>query len=142
MRRISIAVAFAATCLLVVASLSGAAEWPSGARASTGASPQDAGIRKSRDRADAGAALAEDRPCRSDADCALTRIPTGQCCPSLCEGRPVTKQCAAKLDQSAERCAREPGGCPQPLCRPPPFVTVPACENGRCVAKAVAKSAE
>jgi len=84
---------------------------------------------------DAGQA-ADDAPCATDADCALTRVAPGGCCPVLCEPRVVTARRAAELDENTEACShRTP--CPKPLCRPPRTEVVPACEQGRCVARAV-----
>jgi hypothetical protein len=71
-------------------------------------------------------------PCAADADCALTSVPKGGCCPTLCSPRAVTRARAAALDAGIGSC--DGGGkCPQPLCLPPRARVVPACEAGRCV---------
>ena len=38
------------------------------------------------------AGVAEDAPCARDADCALTRVAQGACCPMLCLPRVVTRE--------------------------------------------------
>ena len=83
---------------------------------------------------DAGAA--EDAPCASAADCALTRAEAGACCPMLCAPRAVTRERAAQLAAKVASCGES--RCPQPLCRAPAHALVAACEGGRCVARAVA----
>ena len=138
-----------AACLLLGGAMSATSQ-PTGQEAvgtasSTGAgshSASDAGVAKTRahPHADGGSAPVEDRPCHSDADCTLTRVALGECCPTLCLGRPVTRHRAQQLEANALRCAQRHGGCPQPLCRPPETITVPACEHGRCVTKEAASA--
>lgn len=81
-------------------------------------------------------AAAEDAPCESAADCALTRIEAGACCPMLCAPRAVTRERAARLAAEIASCGEN--RCPQPLCRPPAHTFVTACEGGRCLVRAVA----
>jgi len=137
-----------AACLLVGSAMSATSQ-PAGQEgvAATASAPvaashtaSDAGVAKTRGHphADGGSAPVEDRPCHSDADCTLTRVAAGECCPTLCVGRPVTRRRAQQLEANALRCAQGHGGCPQPLCRPPESITVPACEHGRCVTKEAA----
>jgi hypothetical protein len=83
----------------------------------------------------AGAAVPEDAPCASDADCALTRIAPGACCPMLCTSRVVTKERAQQLEARIPTCGGKADSCPQPLCRPPVRSIAPACEAGRCVGR-------
>jgi hypothetical protein len=84
-----------------------------------------------RDSADAGD---ETAGCATDADCALTRVPPGGCCPMLCTPRAVTRQRADALEAAIPAChkGRE---CPEPLCRPPRDEIAAACAQGRCVAR-------
>jgi len=82
--------------------------------------------------ADAGAA--DDAPCATDADCGLTNVAPGACCPMLCAPRAVTLKRAGELEARAG-CAGKPQRCPEPLCRPPSGTVAPACEAGRCVAR-------
>jgi len=86
-----------------------------------------------RPSADAGQ-TGDDAPCSSDADCALTRVSPGECCPMLCEPRVVTAARAAELDQNTDACSHH-APCPKPLCRPPRTNVVPSCDQGRCVAR-------
>jgi peptidyl-tRNA hydrolase len=88
--------------------------------------------RKMLPRAAATASAAEDSPCAKDDDCALTRVPPGTCCASLCSPRAVTRARAADLDQRSVDCQH----CIEPLCRDPRPVQA-ACSAGRCVAQPV-----
>ena len=81
---------------------------------------------------DARGAAAEDSPCQGDADCALTRVEAGACCPMLCSPRVVTAKRAQELRAKSADCGRR---CPVPQCMPPRFGTVPACVEHRCVGK-------
>jgi hypothetical protein len=76
-------------------------------------------------------------PCAADADCALTSVPKGGCCPILCSPRAVTRARAVALEAATASCAGG-GKCPQPLCLPPRARVGPACEAGRCVERAEA----
>jgi hypothetical protein len=76
--------------------------------------------------------------CASDADCALTWVAEGQCCPMLCSPRVVTAKRAAELKEKSADCGRP---CPMPPCAPPRQRTVAACVESRCVGRAV-KAAE
>lgn len=112
---------------------------PRGVEAPSGraiAPPPDAGALVSdADAAPAGASD-DDGPCSSAADCAITRVAKDECCEMLCEGRAVTKARAAELAGKVDTCSKKQGyACPIPLCRPPRFTALPACERGRCVAR-------
>ena len=74
--------------------------------------------------------------CTADRDCAFTTIAAGECCPSLCPPRAVSKASAAALAKYAAECKKPDGGCPVPECAPPRIQTVPGCVSGRCVARA------
>src|SRR6266478_9891705 len=82
----------------------------------------------------ATAAGHETSGCATDADCSLTRVPPGGCCPMLCTPRPVTRRRADALEAAIPNChkGRE---CPEPLCRPPDREVAAACAEGRCVAR-------
>jgi hypothetical protein len=73
--------------------------------------------------------------CTVDADCAVTRVPEGGCCPTLCSPRAVTRREAEALDANVPRCNKS-GNCPEPVCRPPTNEIVPACLQGRCAIRA------
>ena len=106
-----------ASLLLLLTACASAPEAPRAAEPST-----DAGA-----RADAPAP-----ECREASDCALTRIPEGGCCETLCTPRPVTAGALAALTRAHERCEAERGPCPDPVCPPPRFSLAPACQEGRC----------
>lgn len=75
--------------------------------------------------------------CTSDADCAFTKMADGDCCPSLCQPRVVSKTSAAALEKWAASCAKPKGGeCPVPECMPPRATLEPACVSGKCAARA------
>ena len=82
--------------------------------------------------ANAAAATDEEGPCAADADCALTRVPKGGCCETLCQGRPVTKARAQELAKAEPMCMKQGTTCPIPLCRPPREQRVAACVAGKC----------
>jgi hypothetical protein len=86
----------------------------------------------------AAAAIPEDSPCASDADCAFTLVGPAEtaCCPMLCAPRVVTKKRAKALEDRIPACS---GGreCPQPLCRPPREQVMAACVQNKCVTKAM-----
>jgi len=79
------------------------------------------------------AGAADDAPCATDSECALTRIAPGTCCASLCSPRAVTRARARELEQRGADCR----GCLEPLCRDPGRVDA-TCRDGRCVAKPAA----
>jgi len=82
------------------------------------------------------AGVLEDAPCTGDADCALTRVAQGACCPMLCLPRVVTRERAAELAANTVRCTGgEPESCPHPLCRPPAASVQPSCQGGRCLGR-------
>jgi hypothetical protein len=89
-------------------------------------------LAQSGERSDAGlevtAAADEAGPCTAAADCTTTRVPTGGCCATLCDARPITTVRAAELAPHYASCRN----CPVPLCRPSRYVRVPACVEGRC----------
>ncbi len=74
--------------------------------------------------------------CTTDADCALTTMADGDCCPTLCPSRGVTRASAEALARYAAECGKPEGGCPVPACTAPRIERTPACVNGRCVARA------
>jgi hypothetical protein len=83
----------------------------------------------------ATAPAAEDSPCQSDGDCALTHVEAGACCPMLCAPRVVTTLRAQELKAKSASCGRP---CPLPQCMPPRQHIVPSCVQNRCVAKSIA----
>lgn len=103
------------------------------------ASTRDGGTQERPARAEipalaADAGVAEVAPCASDADCSLTNVAAGACCPMLCTPRVVTRKRAEELEARIPGCAAK--SCPQPLCRPPLASVAAACEAGRCVGRA------
>ena len=75
--------------------------------------------------------------CKSDADCAFTKMADGDCCPSLCQPRVVSKTSAAALEKYATICTKPNGGdCPVPECMPPRTTVEPACISGKCAGRA------
>jgi len=70
--------------------------------------------------------------CSTDADCALTRVEAGACCPMLCTPRVVTRKRAEVLEANLAAC-NHGKPCPQPLCRPPVETITPACVQNRCL---------
>jgi hypothetical protein len=78
--------------------------------------------------------------CKVDADCALTRMDDGQCCPMLCQPRAVAKASAEALEKYAATCEK-PGNakmCPAPPCAPPRVTLEAACVSGKCETRAAA----
>ena len=94
-------------------------------------SAQGAARTDASDGADAGD---ETAGCATDADCALTRVPSGGCCPMLCIPRAVTQTRADALEAAIPVCEKS-RRCPQPLCRPPMREITASCADGRCVVK-------
>lgn len=74
--------------------------------------------------------------CTADADCAFTAMADGECCPTLCPKRVVSKTSAEALGKYAAVCKKPEGGCSVAECAPPRITTVPACVSGKCVARA------
>jgi hypothetical protein len=74
--------------------------------------------------------------CATDADCDFTAMADGECCPTLCPRRVVSKTSAEALAKYAAVCKKPEGGCPVPECAPPRITTVAACVSGKCVARA------
>jgi hypothetical protein len=77
--------------------------------------------------------------CAADADCALTTMADGDCCPSLCQPRAVSKKSAEALAKYGAACAKPGGECPALPCAPPPQASLPACVDGRCTIRAVSR---
>jgi hypothetical protein len=73
--------------------------------------------------------------CHADADCALTRVPEGGCCPTLCAPRAVAREEAERLEANVPRCHKG-GTCPEPACRPPSSEVTAACVQSRCATRA------
>jgi hypothetical protein len=77
--------------------------------------------------------------CKTDADCAPTKMADGDCCPSLCQPRIVSKRSADALAKYGATCEKPGGGqCPVPECAPPQTSVVAACVSGKCEAHAMA----
>lgn len=74
--------------------------------------------------------------CTTDDDCAFTAMADGDCCPSLCPPRVVSKTSAEALKKYGAECKKAAGGCPVPECAPPRIEMRGACVSGRCVARA------
>lgn len=118
-------------CLALLGCASGARQ-PPDAAATAAAQGLPSNAAKER----AVAAAGDDAPCAADADCGFTLFAPGACCPLLCAPRPVTRQGAAAAERHAKSCSLA-SACPEPSCRPPRETVYPACERGRCVAKAL-----
>jgi hypothetical protein len=74
--------------------------------------------------------------CTTDDECAFTTMADGQCCPSLCQPRAVSKASAEALDKYAAVCEKPHGECPVTACAPSRLQRQPACVSGKCVARA------
>ena len=72
--------------------------------------------------------------CSTDADCALTHVEAGGCCPMLCTPRVVTRKRVEALEANVDACNKGKP-CALPLCRPPAETITPACVQNRCVAR-------
>jgi hypothetical protein len=78
---------------------------------------------------------AEDGPCSSDGECALTRVAAGGCCETLCVPRAVTRTKADAL-RADDRACMHGKTCPEVSCHPLGQQGVEAkCEAGRCTAR-------
>jgi hypothetical protein len=75
--------------------------------------------------------------CTTDADCALTPFADGDCCPSLCPQRAVSKQSAEALQKFGGECAKPAKGCVVPECMP--MEVTAACAAGHCVKRAASR---
>jgi hypothetical protein len=73
--------------------------------------------------------------CRSDADCSITLVPEGGCCPRLCLGRAVPATESLKLDERQRACEERGGPCPDPVCARPRHRPVAVCTGGRCATR-------
>lgn len=69
--------------------------------------------------------------CSSNGDCALTPFADGDCCPSLCPQRAVSKTSAEALQRYGATCTRPAAGCAVPECMPQEAAA--ACQAGHCV---------
>jgi len=77
----------------------------------------------------------EDGPCSSDDQCALTRVPEGGCCETLCVPRAVTRARADAL-RADDRACLHGKMCPEVSCHPLGQQGVEAkCEAKRCIAR-------
>lgn len=76
--------------------------------------------------------------CTTDADCAFTTMADGECCPTLCPPRVVSKTSADALEKYGAGCAKPNGGCPVAECMPPRTTVAPACVSGKCEKRAAA----
>src|SRR5262245_49446277 len=61
-----------------------------------------------------GATMTPATQCQKDSDCAVTRVPDGDCCPSLCTPRAVTAVEAQRLQEQVQRCEAENRQCRVP----------------------------
>jgi hypothetical protein len=77
--------------------------------------------------------------CKADDDCALTMYADKDCCPSLCQGRPVAKKSAEALEKYGKTCKKDATECPVPACAPPRGIPVPACVDGKCAVKVMSR---
>jgi hypothetical protein len=115
--------------------------WIGGARADGTSAPAQSAATK-RHQKKAPTAPKVKLSCKVDADCALTKMADGDCCPSLCQPRVVSKMSAEALVKYAKVCAKPNGGqCPVPECAPPQMSVVPACVSGKCEEHAAASPA-
>jgi hypothetical protein len=80
---------------------------------------------------------APDSPCTTAADCALTLVPPGGCCPTLCVPRAVTSQRALALESTFAACRRT-AACAPSSCQPARNL-VPACVTNHCIAQPVVR---
>ena len=77
--------------------------------------------------------------CKSDDDCALTKMGDGESCPMLCQPRAVSKASADALEKYAATCQKNGKQCAVPECAPPrQAIEGAACVSGKCVAKTAA----
>jgi len=83
---------------------------------------------------DASRAVSEDGPCSTDDQCALTRVPEGGCCETLCIPRAVTRGRADALGKDDRACLHGKI-CPQVSCHPLGQSVEAKCEASRCVAR-------
>ena len=81
-------------------------------------------------------AAAQAAECASDADCGLTLIREGECCPMLCTPRGVTAKEAQALEKKSQECERRQP-CAVPACAPPRNQPMPVCQAGRCAVRHV-----
>jgi hypothetical protein len=75
--------------------------------------------------------------CRTDADCALTRVPEEGCCQTLCQPRAVTAAEARTLEKKTLGCEQGGKACPDPVCAPPHVQPEPMCSAGHCAVRNV-----
>jgi len=127
-RAVVLGVACLPLAVLAVVLAGGCTPVPSAAASE---SPVDPSGRVAASTADGGAPAASAR-CRTDADCALSRRSPGNCCPSLCEPRPLTR---AEASAEQARCRGHEEPCPGPACPPRQVALEPACVDGRCTVR-------
>jgi hypothetical protein len=70
--------------------------------------------------------------CQKDSDCAVTRVPDGDCCPMLCTPRGVTAAESRRIEERVRQCEAESRPCRAPACMPKALR--PACVGGTCTA--------
>jgi len=80
--------------------------------------------------------VAEDGPCSSDDQCALTRVPEGGCCETLCVPRAVTRGRADALGKDDRACLHGKM-CPDVSCHPLGQQVQAKCEASRCVSRPI-----
>jgi len=83
---------------------------------------------------DGGRSDDETTGCATDADCGITRVEAGGCCPMLCTPRVVTRKRAEALEANVASCHKGKP-CPEPLCRPEAQTLTPGCVQNRCVGR-------
>ena|SRR5437868_490314 len=76
----------------------------------------------------------EDGPCSSDDQCALTRVPEGGCCETLCAPRAVTRARGDAL-RADDRACLHGKTCPEVSCHPLGQQVEVKCEAKRCIAR-------
>jgi len=85
---------------------------------------------------DAPRAVAEDGPCSSDDQCALTRVPEGGCCETLCVPRAVTRARADALGKDDRACLHGKM-CPEVSCHPLGQQVEAKCQASRCISRPI-----
>jgi len=85
---------------------------------------------------DAARTAAEDGPCSTDDQCALTRVPEGGCCETLCVPRAVTRGRADALGKDDRACLHGKM-CPDVSCHPLGQQVEAKCDARRCVARQI-----
>ena len=85
---------------------------------------------------DVSRTVSEDGPCSSDDQCALTRVPEGGCCETLCVPRAVTRGRADALEKDDRACLHGKM-CPEVSCHPLGQHVQAKCEASRCISRPI-----